>query len=314
MQSGIILKRGRPLKPRTLESYRGIIKQHVKPLLGDANIKSLAHDDIERFVLNVKSGKTKKTFQTKSGGISHVTGGESIAKNAIVTLSAIFNYAIRKGYIDKNPCTLVDRPAPKARTRYLNEEEYRSLGECFKALDNQNGFATAINVLKLVALTGCRKNEILNLKRSEVDKVGRSIRFEDTKTGAQIRPCGSSAFEIIQRQLTTHDSAWVFPSQRREGPIDNIRKPMAKIMKQVELEDVTLHTFRHSFATMAHMLNYSELTIAGLLGHRAGSVTARYAHHVDHALADAADRVSNHINSLLLGIEEETNIIPFIQK
>ena len=56
-----------------------------------------------------------------------------------------------------------------------------------------------------------------------------------------------------------------------------------------------MHTLRHSYASVALELEYSELTIAGLLGHRSHSVTSRYAHHVDRALVAAADRVSRMI-------------------
>ena len=60
--------------------------------------------------------------------------------------------------------------------------------------------------------------------------------------------------------------------------------------------------------------DYSELT----LGHNTGSVTARYSHHVDHALAAAADRVSAVIAARMAGreaecadgVEENDNVLP----
>jgi integrase len=65
------------------------------------------------------------------------------------------------------------------------------------------------------------------------------------------------------------------------------------------LEAVTLHVLRHSFAAAAAGLGFSELTIAGLLGHRTPGVTARYAHVPDSALVAAADRVSAEIAAAL---------------
>ncbi len=56
---------------------------------------------------------------------------------------------------------------------------------------------------------------------------------------------------------------------------------------------------RHSFAAAAAGLGFSELTIAGLLGHRTPGVTARYAHVPDSALLAAADRVSAEIAAAL---------------
>jgi len=56
---------------------------------------------------------------------------------------------------------------------------------------------------------------------------------------------------------------------------------------------------RHSFASAAELLGFSQLTIAGLLGHSMRGVTARYCHHVDAALVVAADKISAQISSAL---------------
>jgi integrase len=58
---------------------------------------------------------------------------------------------------------------------------------------------------------------------------------------------------------------------------------------------------RHTFASVAADLGYSELTIAGLLGHRGSSVTARHAHVPDRALITAADHVAGYIAAALNG-------------
>jgi len=55
---------------------------------------------------------------------------------------------------------------------------------------------------------------------------------------------------------------------------------------------------RHTFASVAGDLGFSELTIAGLLGHSAHGVTQRYVH-LDTALVVAADRVSMEISKML---------------
>ena len=56
-------------------------------------------------------------------------------------------------------------------------------------------------------------------------------------------------------------------------------------------------------------MNYSELTIAGLLGHRVKGVTARYATAPDSALLAAADRVSLRIADSLDGRESASNVV-----
>ena len=66
------------------------------------------------------------------------------------------------------------------------------------------------------------------------------------------------------------------------------------------LEDVTPHTLRHTFASLAGELGYSELTIAALLGHAARGVTQRYIH-IDEALMMTSDKVAEEIADLLDG-------------
>jgi len=65
------------------------------------------------------------------------------------------------------------------------------------------------------------------------------------------------------------------------------------------LEGITVHVLRHSYAAVAAGLGYSELTIAGLLGHRVAGVTARYAHVPDGALTAAADAVARRVVELM---------------
>ena len=64
---------------------------------------------------------------------------------------------------------------------------------------------------------------------------------------------------------------------------------------------MSVHVLRHSFAAAAAEMGFSELTIAGLLGHSVPGVTARYAHVPDSALVAAADRVATRIAAALDG-------------
>jgi integrase len=75
--------------------------------------------------------------------------------------------------------------------------------------------------------------------------------------------------------------------------------------------DVTPHILRHSLASVAADLGYSELTIAALLGHRKASITSRYAHHADAVLLQAADTVADRIGELMGFTQPGGAIIPF---
>jgi hypothetical protein len=66
---------------------------------------------------------------------------------------------------------------------------------------------------------------------------------------------------------------------------------------------VTPHVLRHSFASIANDLGFTEVTIAALVGHAKGSLTSKYIHTLDTALIMAADTISGYIQGLLDGIE-----------
>ena len=59
------------------------------------------------------------------------------------------------------------------------------------------------------------------------------------------------------------------------------------------LRDVMPHVLRHSFASLAADLGYSESTIAALAGHTGRSTTSRYTHAPDAVLLAGADAVAN---------------------
>jgi site-specific recombinase XerD len=78
-----------------------------------------------------------------------------------------------------------------------------------------------------------------------------------------------------------------------------------RVCAEAKLKDVTPHVLRHTFASVAGDLGFSELTIAGLLGHSARGITQGYVH-LDTALVVAADRDSARIAELLDGVASGT--------
>jgi len=72
-----------------------------------------------------------------------------------------------------------------------------------------------------------------------------------------------------------------------------------RLCKRAGLEGVTIHVLRHSFASIAATMGFTQLTIAGLIGHSVGGVTARYTHMTDKGLVEAANDVSTKIANLL---------------
>jgi integrase len=163
---------------------------------------------------------------------------------------------------------------------------------------------TALAVIRLLLLSGFRRGEALGLRPDWIIPAG-GIDFPDTKAGPQARPLGKSAIQFLQARVAANgkDAEWVFPAERGDGHFIGVRKALARVAKRAKLNGVTPHVLRHSYASIAAELGFSELTIAGLLGHAAGSVTAGYVH-LDQALVTAADRVSAVIAGALDGKPE----------
>src|SRR5207344_3583609 len=94
---------------------------------------------------------------------------------------------------------------------------------------------------------------------------------------------------------------WVFPASHGDGHLVGLPKILRRICSKAGLNAVTVHVLRHYFAATAAEMGFSELSIAGLLGHSVPGVTARYAHVPDSALVAAAGRVSARIGAALDG-------------
>ena len=90
----------------------------------------------------------------------------------------------------------------------------------------------------------------------------------------------------------------MFPADFGGGHFIGLPRVLGRITLRASISGITLHTLRHTFASMAAEMGFTELTIAGLLGHSARGVTQRYVH-LDEALVVTADRVAQRLSCLV---------------
>jgi integrase len=92
---------------------------------------------------------------------------------------------------------------------------------------------------------------------------------------------------------------YVFPGVTRGDK--SYASVFPKAWRRIVGQAYTPHGLRHAYASAAHDLGLSELTIKALLGHARLGVTSGYITTVDSVLLDAAEKVSGYIEGAMLG-------------
>ncbi len=90
-------------------------------------------------------------------------------------------------------------------------------------------------------------------------------------------------------------SVWVFPSENPEthaDPRNFYRRVYLPKVTETELDGVTWHTLRHTFASRLAMSGATEGTIAALLRHSSTALVRRYAHLSPSHLQEALEKVA----------------------
>jgi integrase len=318
----LLTRRGAAKKASTLLSDRGRI-EHVKALLGRMKVSAVTRLDVEAAMHAIAEGKTAAKAPTgKKRGLSNRRGGAGVARRTVGMLGAIFGYAVDRGMRPDNPVRGVRRTADGAKDRRLSDAEYEALGAALRRASEVGIWPPAIAATWCLAISGWRAGEAIGLRWVEVDLPGRTATLP-TKTGKSVRPLSNGACDVLRSLPRSGDL--VFPASRGAGRMTGYRSlfdriaamgglPVAGramtpvppgtkaaatkrgkiVTKPVAAGDlITPHTLRHSLASIAADLGYSEFAIAGLLGHLLHSVTSKYAHTADAVLLAAADAVEN---------------------
>jgi integrase len=231
-------------------------------------------------------------------------------------LRHVFRWAIGRGVIEKSPFASVKLPTVRAgKTRFLSiEEEARlcqAIGQPYDAW------------VRLAILTGLRKSEQFGLRWADIDLDRGLITLPHTKSGTvQYVHLMEEAKAILRGLIPGNTSVWVFPSDDPETHLDHHNfygRVYITALKDANLEGVTWHTLRHTFASRLAMNGQGPSTIAALLRHSGTDLVARYAHLSPTHLHGALEGVSGFGKVMQVTTEagpesrqEEQNAIPTV--
>lgn len=215
------------------------------------------------------------------------------------SIASFFNYLSRKGYLEKpNPANNLESiKLPQKSPEYLSEEQYADFIKVIEREATPYYKERDLMIVRLLIKSGLRRAEIVRLNISDVDLSKRCLRV--TRKGN--RQGFITIHEELAKDLNNYLSiierdadAPLFMSKRgkrlSEGSVWHLVKMYAK--KAGLNAKVTVHTLRHSFATILLAQNISLPQIQTLMGHRSPQTTFRYLHLQNKELIDAFNKVN----------------------
>ena len=268
-------------KPSTQRSFAGILKRQLLPTFGSRRL--------DRITRRTVLGWFEDYSRTAPAG----------ANVALDLLGQICRHAIACGLIAADPARGIARNPVRKHTRFLSREEIARLHLVLDCYANGSASqAQQADIIRLLLLTGCRKGEILRLRRDEV-KDDR-LELTDSKTGPRTVLLNAAAQAIVERRMAQDNSPWVFPSVR--NPLRSRCRNLSlwyAVRREAGIGDVRLHDLRHTVASQAAMNGVPLPVVARLLGHRNVRMTMHYAHVGDREIEAAAERIGTAIATMM---------------
>lgn len=239
-------------------------------------------------------------------------------------ISKILATAVKWGLLEKNVAERADPPkVPHREISYLNEEETR---EMLLLLENEPiQYKTMITIL---VYTGIRRGELCGLEWKDIDfekqimSVNRSSQYVGNKQLITKEPKTKSGFRKFTLSTTACDMlkeyrSWQLQQRFMVGDIwedndrlftswngrpiypDTITDWFAKFMKKSSLPYVTLHSLRHTNATLMIAEGTDVCTVSKRLGHANTATTLNiYAHALKSKDQAATDTIENVLNRM----------------
>jgi integrase len=265
-------------KPSTIQDYRIIVGRHLGPYFGSTEIARITPGDVATYIgAKRRAGLAIKTI-TNHLNFAH----------------GVFAFAIRRGWVVRNPVAMTDRPpSPPADPdiRFLDREELEALLRA--ATDDLLG-PTDHALWLTAAMTGLRQGELAGLRWRDVDWAARLVRVRRSYSRGQwttpksrrssraVPMADRVAGELerhFQRSPYTHDDDLVFchPETGRPYDASKSRVRFKQALKRAGLRELRFHDLRHTYGTHMAAAGTPLRTLQGWMGHRDYKTTEIYA-------------------------------------
>jgi integrase len=250
------------------------LRLHLLPKFGERRLCDITSRDVQMYVAQIKASHSPAT-----------------ANRHLALLSKMFKMALSWERVDRNPCIGIAKfREPQARTDSLSLEDLQKM---LKAMETERN-TQAVAALKLLLLTGTRREEALQARWEDIDLDNAHWFLPKTKNGKTRHVMlNEEAVELLRSHIRLPDNPWVFPGRDPSRPLNNPRKAFTRILNAAGLPHLRIHSLRHVFASLAVSSGASLYQVQQLLGHASPSTTQRYAHVANDVLRNASASVSN---------------------
>lgn len=243
----------RPLKPLTVRDYR---KHMAKTLASwaDMPISRITGEDVV-----IRYGELVKEV------------GAAQALQAVRSLGAVLNWAIANreyaGALRSNPVVALKNKTHKIRPRSRSLERGQ-IAAWWSAVESiRNPFARTY--LRLLLLTGMRREEALSLRWSDIDFRWNTCTIHDSKNGED-RVIPLTVYVRDQLMALPRLNEWVFYSQT--SVCGRMREPAKHIARIAAITGLHIpsHDLRRSFGGLVEWIELPDGAVKQLLGHKPG--------------------------------------------
>ena len=292
------------IRESTLDSYRAMVKNQVKPFIGGKQIASLTTADMQKFY-----NKIKKEGRVREHPIHGKTLADSMVRGVHMMLHEALDTAVKERLIAKNPTN--GTTVPKCNypeKQILGDSQLDTFLEAIKGEEYWDAFfyVEVMTGLRRGAICGLKWQDInfeenkLQVKRSVSVKKGGGVSIGETKTETGVRSIlmPPSVADVLQNRKQRAITEWVFPNfMHPEQPISpaTAYRKLKIILKHAGLPLIRFHDLRHTFATHATHGGVDPKTLAGILGHTNASFTLDTYTHVTSDMQKAASNIVGNI-------------------
>jgi len=259
------------LKPRSYSRTAGIIENHLLPAFGEMKLARIRKPDILAYLTKRATPKpiAQSDDDRKEKRPPRVLSAGSRTKE-LNTLKSIFHWAIAAEKLTHDPTVGIKGPKLEpGRVRYLQPTELRVvLQRCPAWLQPIAG---------LLAFTGCRRSEVLNLRWMDVDRQRGLFLLPQTKNNEpRIVWLNNLALRVIDSLPKNGHKPTdrVFDGRSPE----DVSLSFLRTCRRAGVENFRLHDLRHTAASWLAMQGADIHLVAEMLGHRDLRMAKRYRH------------------------------------